>query len=334
MLLVLAVTVGSFRTVNYVSLSPGYAKPSGPLITVAGHKSYDNPGSFLYVTVDVITQTSAFEAVLGWLLPDVDVLPLRDAIGSATPEQDDRLNLLQMSDSKVVAEYVALEHLKIPVEQHNLGAVVQSVSPGTPAASVLDVGDVITAVDAKPVTTQEDLRAALAAHQRGDRVALSVVRYDPKRPPGAGDVSSAGPSVPVPVTLAGRPDGEPGGFLGVVPTDDTRLKFPFNITIDTGVVGGPSAGLAFTLSLIDKLTPGGILHGHKVAVTGEIERDGSVGDVGGVAQKTIAAHDAGAEVFLVPVDEAAEARRRAHGRLKVVGVRTLQDALAALAQLR
>lgn len=333
-LLLLAVIVGSFRTVNYVSLAPGFAKPSEPLITVSGHRSYENAGSILYVTVDVVTRTSAFEAVVGWLLPHTDVLPLRDVIGSATPQQDNRLNLLQMGDSKVVAEYVALRHLKIPVEQHNLGAVVQSVSPGTPAAPALDVGDVITAVDATPVTTQEDLRGALAAHHPGDRVTLSVVRYDPKHPPGTGEVSSAGASVPVPVTLAARPDKAAGGFLGVVPTDDTRLAFPFNIAIDTGSVGGPSAGLAFTLSLIDKLTPGGILHGRKVAVTGEIEPDGSVADVGGVAQKTVAAHDAGADVFLVPAGEAAEARRHTSGRLRIVGVRNIDEALNALAQLR
>jgi PDZ domain-containing protein len=333
-LLVLAVVVGSFRKVNYVSLSPGYARPSEPLITITGHESYKNPGSVLYVTVDVITKTTAFEAALGWLLPDVDVLPLRDVIGTATPQQDNRLNLLQMSDSKVVAELVALQHLNIPVETHNLGAVVQEVSPGTPASTALEVGDVITAVDGAAVSTEEDLRKALLAHAPGDRVTLSVVRYDPKRPPGTGDVTSPGQSVPVPVTLAARPDKQPGGFLGVVPTNDTRLRFPFNISIDTGSVGGPSAGLAFTLSLIDKLSPGGILHGHKVAVTGEIEPDGTVGDVGGVGQKTVAAHDAGAEVFLVPADEADEARAKARGGLKVVGVRNVGDALRALAQLR
>jgi PDZ domain-containing protein len=120
--------------------------------------------------------------------------------------------------------------------------------------------------------------------------------------------------------------------LGVVlGTKNHRFDYPYKVSIDTTGVGGPSAGLAFTLALIDELTPGELTGGQNVAVTGTIGIDGTVGDVGGVAQKTAAVRKAGAKLFLVPPGEFAEAKAHAGKSLKVVQVTTLADALAALA---
>jgi PDZ domain-containing protein len=114
-----------------------------------------------------------------------------------------------------------------------------------------------------------------------------------------------------------------GIFLG------PPVKFPVDVKIDTSDIGGPSAGLAMTLSVLDELTPGNLTGGKLVAVTGEIGFDGKVGEVGGVGQKAVAARHRGATLFLVPMAEVAEARTRA-GSMPVVGVRTLDDALRAL----
>ena len=132
------------------------------------------------------------------------------------------------------------------------------------------------------------------------------------------------------------PDGpcEGKAQLGIVGrTRDEKFDYPVDVKIDTGRVGGPSAGLAFTLTIIDELTPGDLTGGRPVAVTGTIEPDGRVGPIGGVAQKAVAAKDAGARLFIVPGDELRDAREHADG-MKVVGVATLDEALARAASRR
>jgi len=113
-----------------------------------------------------------------------------------------------------------------------------------------------------------------------------------------------------------------------------QFSFPIDVSIDSGQVGGPSAGLAFTLALLDTLTPGSLTGGKKVAATGTINPAGTVGQIGGLRQKTITVERAGADVFLVPIDEVDIAQKAAEGTdLKVIGVRTVDDALQALADI-
>jgi len=114
-------------------------------------------------------------------------------------------------------------------------------------------------------------------------------------------------------------------------TKQHSFDLPFDVKIDTRGIGGPSAGLAFTLAIIDELTPGELTGGKNVAVTGTIDIDGTVGEVGGVVQKTAAVRNAGARLFLVPPGEFADASKHAGKNLKVVKVTTLADALKALA---
>ena len=119
-------------------------------------------------------------------------------------------------------------------------------------------------------------------------------------------------------------------MLGVSLADRARYTFPVDIEIDTGQVGGPSAGLAFTLAILDRMTPGSLMGDQRVAVTGTIELDGSVGEVGGVDHKTEAAIREGAKLFLVPPGELELARKTAGNRIRVKAVRTLDEALKAL----
>jgi PDZ domain-containing protein len=138
----------------------------------------------------------------------------------------------------------------------------------------------------------------------------------------------------VPVTFAARPDDEQRAYLGVgLTTKDLRFDFPFEVDVQSERIGGPSAGLAFTLEVIDQLTPGELTGGRNVATTGTIELDGSVGEVGGVAQKTMAVRESGADLFIVPSGELETARRFAGDDLHVVAADTLDEALAALAEV-
>jgi PDZ domain-containing protein len=136
----------------------------------------------------------------------------------------------------------------------------------------------------------------------------------------------------VDVKLSARDDGTP--LLGITQqTWKQEFHFPFGVDIDSGQIGGPSAGLAFTLAVLDVLTPGELTGGQRIAATGTIDPDGKIGPVGGVAQKTVAVKRSGATLFLVPSEEYGQAKARAGNGLRVEKVDTLDDALKVLSSL-
>jgi PDZ domain-containing protein len=220
-----------------------------------------------------------------------------------------------MRDSQDTAKEVALTRLGYPVTHVSDQVVVADVACGGPSDHHLQLGDLVTAVDGHPVSRASDVRPLVLAHRPGDLVHVTVRR--------------GGESLTVAVRAghSGR-----SAFLGIVTQTLGSWGFPFAIKIDTQRVSGPSAGLAFTLAVIDDLTPGDLTGGRRVAVTGTIEPDGTIGLVGGVAQKAITAERNGAAALIVPVDEAKDARSHA-GHLRVFAVRTLTDALTALRHL-
>ena len=122
-------------------------------------------------------------------------------------------------------------------------------------------------------------------------------------------------------------------MIGVIVEQNAQIELPLSVTINAGSVGGPSAGLAFALQVMEALGHK-VDRGYRVAATGEMKLDGSVAAIGGIKQKTFGAREAGADVFLVPVagENAADARRYAHG-LRIIPVRSFQQALRALATL-
>jgi hypothetical protein len=191
------------------------------------------------------------------------------------------------------------------------------VKPGGPADGKLRTGDVITSVDGETVTRHEEVVSKVRQHRPGDMLQIGFRRN------GADQMTI--------LTAADAGNGQ--ALIGVeLQTDNLKYKFPFEVRIDTGLIGGPSAGLAFTLALIDDLAGGELTGGRDVAVTGTIDDNGNVGEVGGMAQKAITAKRAGAVAFLVPPAEEKEAREFA-GEMRIIAVRSLNDALNALHQL-
>jgi Lon-like protease len=198
------------------------------------------------------------------------------------------------------------------------GVLIEDVARDAPAAGKLFPTDVILSVDGRRVRTTKELRAIL-----GSKPAGTTFRVGVRRGGGLTQVSVKTIADP---TRAGRP------ILGIFPGQAASVRLPFNVRIDAGDVGGPSAGIAFALDILEQLGRD-VDHGRRVAATGEIELDGSVAPIGGVEQKTIGVRKAGIHVFLVPAGEnAAEARRYAHG-VRIVPVKTFQQALRALATL-
>lgn len=304
----------------YYTLAPGRSENVAPLLEVEGVQTYPHDGKFLFTTVSV-TPVNGWELLRSWF-DDRDVLVASEKInGDSSPEEVRRVNEALMENSKTVATIVALERLGYTATPTGSGAQVVVVADDKPAAGILRPDDVITAVDAAPVKTVQDATAILGGHRPGDTVALTVRRGDTTE-----DVK---------VTMAQRSPEEPDkAVVGVtLQTADFRVDTPFPIEITTQGVGGPSAGLAYTLAIIDDLTPDDLAGGAEIAATGEIQPDGSVGAIGGIQQKVYSVEKAGADLFLVPTANYEEAASVATS-VEVVGVEDIDAALAALDQFR
>ena len=321
--LLVATTIGAaVLPVPYVALRPGSARPVTEQILVKGAPSYPPEHSIAYTTVN-IGSTSLLEAFLGWLDDDVDVLPEDRVRDGRSVEESRRYNAQLMDTSKLLAITVALRHLGHQVDIRTSGTVVRRVFDDLPAKGVLQLDDVIVAVDGQAVDQPDLVGNLLQTGGPGAQHTLTV-----ERPPGSDQ------HVDVPITTVAAPE-DPGRAVIGIATEDriVDFDFPVDVTIDSGKVGGPSAGLAFTLAVLDVLTPGELTGGHRVAVTGTMALDGTVGPVGGAAQKAITVRDAGYEVFLVPSDELEEVRATVGDDLQVIAVDTLAQALEALGSL-
>lgn len=321
-LLVSLTVAAALLPVPYVAMRPGSVRPATEQILVEGAPSYPPERSIAFTTVSV-GDTTLLEALIGWLDGDVDVLPEEVVRGDRDAEANRRYNAQLMDTSKVLATAVALEHLGYEVGIETSGAVVRRIAPDAPAAGVLELDDVIVAVDGTAVDSPDEVGELLQPGGPGATHRLTV-----ERPAG-------GPTtVELEVGTIPAPDDESRAIIGVAVEDRiVGADLPVDVSIDSGTVGGPSAGLAFTLAVIDVLTPGELTGGHLVATTGTIRLDGSVGPVGGGPQKAVAVRNAGYEVFLVPEAELDEVRATVGEDLTVIGVGTLEEAMEALAAL-
>jgi Lon-like protease len=313
------VAVGWFVPSGYYLYVPNEAEPLAPKVKVAGEKDATGPGGILYVDL-VVRRATWPERLLPFLRPDGStMLPERDVVppGSSFTErrQDARA---QMDRSEQVAAAVALRQAGFPVRAVARGILIEGVAPDAPAAQVLDAEDVIVAVDGRPVQTPAQLRRLVGRRSPGDHVTLTVLRAGKRR-----EVIVR--TVPDPLAPR-RP------VIGIRVGQDAEIKLPIDVKIDLGDVGGPSAGLAFALDILEELGRN-VDRGHTVAATGEIELDGTIRPIGGVKQKTFGVRDSKADVFLVPAGDNAEEARRYAGKLRVIPVENFQQALRALATL-
>ncbi|MGH9129599.1 MAG: PDZ domain-containing protein [Acidimicrobiales bacterium] len=306
---------------DYV-LSPGVAQAVGPLISVPPAKGSASHGGILLTDV-YESRISALQWPIYQLDPNVAVYPAAALFGPSVPAaQIQAQNLLEMVGSSELARVVALRRLGYQVPEHT-GAVVLQVQPHTPASALggLQPGDAITAVDGTALSGAPALTAALRRDHPGQRVVLSVTHVD-------------GTSGPEALVLTSRPQHPSQAYAGVGVATEAYFSLPFKVGINSKGIGGPSAGLAFTLGIMNALGGGDLTAGQKVAATGTIALGGGVGAVGGVPQKTLAVRKAGATVFLVPAGaNYTQALSKAGPHLHVVAVSSLSQALAALRSL-
>lgn len=285
-----------------------------------------------------VTVVEPSQSVLSWWVgrdePAIQFLTEEDKFGVQTPEQRRTFALESMRTSEQVAQFVALQRVGFEVELVPGDVLIQAMvclvpnEEGTecvewsPSDEVLEPGDRILEVEGETIAGVEDLSAVLEGRDPGDVVVMRIDR------PEDGELE-------VEVELTSAPGEEERTIVGFFPFDTRRVELPFELDINTGSIGGPSAGLAFTLTLIDELTEGELTGSQRVAVTGTIELDGSVGAIGGLRQKASAVAQNGVDVFLVPASQSEadiEAARDAGGDdLEIIPVATLEEALEALA---
>ncbi len=299
-------------------LLPDRAKPLAGLVSIPGEHG-DTRGGIYYVDV-IVRKASLLERLVPQLRGDgSSLVPEQAILPPGTNESQRRQqNLNAMSVSQQVAAAVALRELGYDVAAREVGVLVASVAPGTPAAGKLQPGDVLVEVDGKPVRTPAALRRAISTHTPGDTVRLGI---------------RAGKKIrQTDIRTVADPRDPRRAIVGIAVEQSVQITLPLDVKIDLGAVGGPSAGLAFALDVMEELGPS-VDRGYRVAVTGELELDGRVGPIGGVKQKTIGARRTGVDVFLVPAgDNAAEARRHA-GTLRIIPVKSFRQALRELATL-
>ncbi|MSV89051.1 MAG: PDZ domain-containing protein [Actinobacteria bacterium] len=317
--LVLA-AVATQISVPWVAIEPGSASPAEDRVSVTGAPTFAPDGDILFLTVRV-NRLSLLELLTKSRDTAIDLVSERDYFGTSTPQQSRQQSKDLMVRAKSNAELVALSALGYQAFV-NSGVRIESIEGGSAADGSLEQLEVITSVDGTATNTPQELITNLAGRAVGVSVTISVQRADESE---KHDVT---------VTLGARPDGKTGGFLGITTSQrvSEAKNLPVMIDIDSGNVGGNSAGLAFTLAIIDELTDGSLTGNNRVAVTGSIELDGSVGEVGGISQKVVAARRAGAKYFLVPRSLEAEAKKNP-GELIIIPISNLKEALDALASI-
>ena len=324
---------GPQEAVRY-AVVPADASPAGSRLQVSGVDEFDDSDHILFVTVRE-PELPLFE----WWLADGNAgtsffQSQEDRFGTVSRAEDEQIALSDMRNAKNDAYFVALEKLGYPATIDWGPAIIQQLScfetddagrctKRSSADGVLQAGDTITSIDDTPVATLPDLSPAINAHQAGDTVTVGFTR-DGK--PQTGEIT----------LIAAPDDGRP--LIGVQMQDTRIVTIPDDIEIDfeTNDIGGPSAGLAFTLTLIDRLSEGDLTGGQKVAVTGTIDVDGNVGAIGGLQSKASAVQQAGAKYFLVPTNQGdadIAAARKAAPDVEIIPVKTIDEALAALARI-
>ena len=309
----------TFVGLPYVVMSPGPATnilgniDGKPLLAVEGATTYPTTGRLDFTTVSVdggpgVTIT-VYDVARAWLSDSEEVLRVDDVFPpDSSQEEVEEEGAAEMAGSQSVATATALRAMGREVEQT---VVIADVFEGGPSQGVLEPGDVLVSVGDAEASSSDAVRAAVQQTEPGDTVPVVVLREGEER------------------TVAVRPaESARGTVIGV----GLRLDYdlPVDVSLRTGNVGGPSAGLMFSLAIYDVLTPGELTGGKEIAGTGTMEDDGTVGPIGGIRQKLVGAQAAGADFFLAPADNCSDVAGHVPDGLRVVRVATFDEGLAAV----
>ena len=303
-------------TVPYVSLGPGptfdtLGEVDGKqVVAIDGAPTHPTSGHLNMTTVAQRDGLTLGQALTLWVSGREQLVP-RDLVFPPDKSREDveKSQNADFQQSEFSAEYAALGFLKYPDAVR-----VEKVNDPGPSAGKLQVGDAIDAVNGTPVADVEAFTSLLKATKPGQEIVLDYRRKN-------------APSGTARITLGNNSDRD-YGYLGVAVLNAPWA--PFTIDFNLANIGGPSAGLMFSLAVVDKLTTGDLNGAKFVAGTGTISEDGKVGPIGGITHKMMAAQEAGATVFLVPAENCDEARSMRDDSMELVKVDTLSGAVDSL----
>ncbi|MDR3575798.1 MAG: PDZ domain-containing protein [Anaerolineaceae bacterium] len=322
-LLILALLASSAALLltNNALEAPGLALSVEPMVNVPSQYYHSHPGTFILTSVLEQTSITAGEWFLAQLDPTLKIVPPDSLVpANETPQQQSQQDFQMLDQSESTAAVVGLQLAGYPAKEISRGVLVVSVDPASPAKTLLKSGDIITALDGVPVKSTTALIALIRAQPLHASIHLAVERGRQQL------------QIAVPLMAPAEPGGPPRIGITIDSAGaDISLPFPVKITPQK-IVGGPSAGLMFTLTVFNALSPHDLTGGRKIAGTGTINPDGTVGPIGGVQQKVAAAEAAGAEYFLSPPDNYADALSAARS-IKVVEIATAQQAVNFLSSL-
>lgn len=304
-------------TVPYAAQGPGptfntLGEVDGQdVVAISGVETDATAGNLDMTTVSVRTNMTLAQALGRWLFSDDVLLPIELIFPpDVSPEEVEQSNQAAFTSSEAAATVAAMNYLDVDIEVVVVDVVAESAAEGQVRAD-----DIIRAVDEIDMDEPNQVAEAVQEKRPGDTVRLTLERDGEPRE--------------IEVTLGESPEDPETALLGILmgsqPVEDLTVEF--NLTD----IGGPSAGMMFSLAVIDKLSPGELNGGRYVAGTGTISPDGSVGPIGGIVHKVDAAEEKGAELFLAPRENCAEAVSRKPDAIVVAAVDTLEHAIAQMA---
>ncbi|MCP8970261.1 SepM family pheromone-processing serine protease [Ectobacillus ponti] len=311
----------------YYITKPGLAEKLSPYVQVEGGEK--EKGDFMLVTVSM-SRANVISYAVAKLSKYQEIYQQDQIMQKGESDKEYQFRQTHMMDeSQNAAIYNAYTRAGKKVSYENKGVYVVFVSQGMPAEKVFKPGDLLRSVDGKPLQTADEFIAYMKTKKLGDQVAIEYERNKDKK------------QAAVPLKqLKDQPEGRAG--IGVQIVTDSELQVEPKVKIDAHQIGGPSAGMMFTLEIYNQLTPGDLTKGHEIAGTGTIDEKGTIGPIGGISQKIVAASEAGAEIFFAPNEggkagsnykDAVKTAKDIGTKMKIVPVDTWDDALHYLEKL-
>lgn len=311
----------------YYLYQPGDVEPLSPVITVEnGHKS--EKGNFYLTTVSTIKTSHLYYLIYGWFAPNTQIRKEQSVSGNLSEDEYDFLLRHMMTSSQQNAVIAGLRAAGEVVPVQNKGVFVTNVLPVSKAKGKISVGDIITEIDGKVMQKSADVITYLSAKKAGETVNM-VYLHEGKRQEQSFELTVI------------NDQGKVG--LGIQPEDEFDIHPPRQVKINTRDIGGPSAGLMFSLEILNQVLPEDLTRGYQIAGTGTIDQEGNVGQIGGIRDKIVAAHEGKVDIFFCPADVQPgdtnakdimdEAKKRNYA-IRIVPVRNSQEALHYLKQLQ
>jgi PDZ domain-containing protein len=295
----------------YYGLGPGPARDLAPLIRFDELRRFDSGGRFVLTTVRW-KQLTPMTAIQVWFDDAWDSMTYEELFGGLTREEEEAISRAQMTQSQIHAARVVLARVTDYPDEHGPGALIDGTFAPCPADGVVFIGEIVTAIDGEPVGSLDEASRLIDGIEPGEETTFEILSGDTRRE----------------VELAPERcvEGRRQAYIGFGLID----AFPIDVDIETDDVGGPSGGLMFALTLYDLLTPGDLTDGQTIAGTGTLDLEGTVGPIGGIDDKVLAAESAGASLFLTPRENLEELRGIDTGDMRVVAVGTFDDAVDVL----